>query len=70
MWAFFFVFPSLLFSIKEDRINYFNVHDYNDKNKLIDEVNKIPLYEELLYEIYLMMRRNNVLGIEWINKKF
>lgn len=59
------LFPSYYFDVYEKIVN-----NNLEEEKLSIIIDKIPLYEELLYEIYLMMRRNSVLGVEWINKKF
>lgn len=60
------LFPSYYFDIYEEIIN-------ENKNEL--EINKIielsDSYEELLYEIYSLFKRKvNMLGIDWINRKF
>ena len=60
------LYPSYYFDIYEEIIN---------DNKKEEEISKIInlsiLYEELLYEIYLLLKRKvNILGIDWINKKF
>lgn len=59
------LYPSYYFDIYEKIVN----NNLNE-NKLNIVIEKISLYEELLYEIYLIIRKNNVLGINWINKKF
>ena len=60
------IYPSYYFDLYEEIIN---------NNKKEEEINKITnlssSYEELLYEIYLVIRRKvNILGIDWINKKY
>lgn len=60
------LYPSYYFDIYEEIIN---------DNVSENEINKITslssLYEELLYEIYgLIKRRVNIIGINWINKKY
>jgi len=57
--------------------NYFDIYDriINDKCSEEDILKITSLsneYEELLYEIYLIIKRkiNNIIGIDWINKKF
>lgn len=60
------LFPSFYFDIYDQIIN----EDLNEEeiNKIID-INDD--YEYLLYEIYLMIKdKINILGIDWINKKF
>ena len=60
------LYPSYYFDLYEEIIN---------DNKKEEEINRIislsSLYEELLYEIYnLFRKRINILGVDWINKKF
>ena len=60
------LYPSYYFDIYEEIIN-------DNRNEL--DINKIiglsSLYEELLYEVYnLIKRKTNILGIDWINNKY
>lgn len=60
------LYPSYYFDIYEKIVN----KNYNEKD-VLKVTNNIDLYEELLYEIYLYIRRKiNIIGITWINKKF
>lgn len=59
-------YPSYYFDVYEEIIN-------EKKSEL--ELNKIidlsSLYEELLFEIYSLFKRKiNILGVDWINKKY
>ena len=60
------LYPSFYFDLYEGIVN---------NNTKEDELNKIldlsSSYEELLYEVYLIIRRKvNILGIDWINRKY
>ena len=60
------LYPSYYFDIYDNIIN--NNLNEDAINKVI---NKSSLYEELLYEIYLLIRgKTNIIGIDWINKKY
>ena len=60
------LYPSFYFDIYENIVN--NSLDEKEILKVTDMVNK---YEELLYEIYEIIKRKiNVIGIDWINNKF
>jgi len=61
------LFPSYYFDIY-DRI----INDNFREDEIFKITDRIDEYEELLYEIYLIIRRkiNNFFGIDWINKKF
>ena len=60
------LYPSYYFDIYDNIIN--NDLDENIINNIINRVND---YEELLYDIYMLIRRRmNILGIEWINNKY
>lgn len=61
------LFPSYYFDIY-DRI----INDKCEEKEILKITSRYEEYEELLYEIYLIIRRkiNNIIGIEWINKKF
>ena len=60
------LYPSFYFDMYEEIVN---------DNKKEIEINRITSivndYEELLYEIYLIIRKKvNILGIDWINRKY
>lgn len=60
------LYPSYYFDLYEEIIN---------DNKNEEEINRVidlsSEYEELLFEIYnLFRKRINLLGVDWINKKF
>lgn len=60
------LYPSFYFDIYEIIVN----KDLDEKEilKVTDMANK---YEELLYEIYMLIKRKvNIIGIGWINNKF
>ena len=60
------LYPSYYFDVYDKIIN--ENEDEKEINKII-ELNS--LYEELLYEIYALIRKKiNILGIDWINKKY
>ena len=60
------LYPSFYFDLYEEIVN--NGKDENEINRIID---MSTLYEELLYEIYNLFRKKvNILGVDWINKKF
>ena len=60
------LYPSFYFDMYEEIIN--DNRAETDINKIID---LSSLYEELLYEIYnLIKRKVNILGIDWINNKY
>lgn len=61
------LFPSYYFDIY-DRI----INDTIDEKEILKITSRSDEYEELLYEIYLIIKRkiNNIIGIDWINKKF
>ena len=61
------LFPSYYFDIY-DRI----INDKCSEEEILKITSLSDEYEELLYEIYLIIKRkiNNIIGIEWINKKF
>ena len=60
------LYPSYYFDLYEKIIN-----DKMDE-KLINKItNLVNSYEELLYEIYSLFKRKvNIIGIDWINKKY
>ena len=60
------LYPSYYFDLYEEIIND------NKEEKEITNITKLSsLYEELLYEVYLIIRRKvSIIGIEWINKKY
>ena len=60
------LYPSYYFDMFDDIINN-NVLETN-----ILKITKLQTeYEYLLYEIYLIVKSHvNIVGIEWINKKF
>jgi len=61
------LFPSYYFDIY-DRI----INDKCSEEDILKITSLSNEYEELLYEIYLIIKRkiNNIIGIDWINKKF
>ncbi len=60
------IYPSYYFDIYERIIN-----NNLDENKLLDIIKLSSGYEKLLYEVYLLIKeKTNVIGIEWINKKY
>ena len=61
------LFPSYYFDIY-DRI----INDEIEEKTILKITSKHEEYEELLYEIYLIIRRkiNNIIGLDWINKKY
>ena len=60
------LYPSFYFDIYEDIIN-----NNLDEKEILKIINKTSLYEELLYELYLLIRKKvNIIGINWINEKF
>ncbi|MBR3661593.1 MAG: hypothetical protein IKN63_06845 [Bacilli bacterium] len=60
------LYPSFFFDLYDSIIN-----KKNDDKDIEIIVNKQSDYEYLLYEIYLFLKlRINIIGIEWINKKF
>lgn len=60
------LYPSYYFDIYEEIIN-----NSKGEDEIVKIINLVSLYEELLYEIYLIIRRKiNILGVEWINKKY
>lgn len=60
------LYPSYYFDLYEEIIN-----DKKKEEEIIKITNLSSSYEELLYEVYLIIRRKvNVLGISWINKKY
>ncbi len=60
------LYPSFYFDLYEEIIN--DNKEEKEINKIIDKHNE---YEELLYEVYLIIKRKiNLLGIDWINKKY
>ena len=60
------LYPSFYFDLY-DRI----INNNEDENIINDIINKSIEYEELLYEIYLIINRKyNIMGIDWINKKY
>lgn len=60
------LYPSYYFDLYEEIINN------NTSEMELNEVIKLSsLYEELLYEVYLIIKRKiNLVGIDWINNKF
>lgn len=60
------LYPSYYFDLYERIIN-----ENKDEKEMFKIIELIPSYEELLYEIYSLIRRKvNILGIDWINKKY
>ena len=61
------LFPTYYFDIY-DRI----INDKIDEKEILKITSRIDEYEELLYEIYLIIKRkiHNIIGIDWINKKY
>lgn len=61
------LFPSYYFDIY-DRI----INEEIKEEAILEITNRYLEYEELLYEIYLIIKRkiNNIIGIEWINQKY
>ena len=60
------LYPSFYFDLYERIIN----EDVSEK-EIEKIVNLSCDYEELLYEIYMVIRKKvNILGIDWINKKY
>ena len=60
------LFPSFYFDMYEEIIN--NQRDEKEINKITNLSSK---YEELLFEIYSLFKRKvNIIGVDWINKKF
>ena len=60
------LYPSYYFDLYEEIVN-----DQKEEKEIIKIINLNSSYEELLYEIYLIIRRKiNILGIQWINKKY
>lgn len=60
------LYPSFYFDIYENIVN-----NNLEEEKILVITDKVSLYEELLFEIYqVIVRKYNILGIEWINKKF
>ncbi len=60
------LYPSFYFDIYDDIIN----KNLDEKN-ILNVTKLVNSYEELLYEIYLLIKRKvNIIGINWINDKF
>ena len=60
------LFPSYYFDVYERIIN----NDLNE-DKIKVYIDMVSEYEELLYEIYVFLKRKiNIMGIEWINVKY
>lgn len=60
------LYPSYYFDLYDKIIN-----ENIDENKINKIIELSSLYEELLYEVYVLIRRKiNILGIDWINKKY
>ena len=60
------LYPSYYFDLYERIVN-----ENKDEKEMFKIIELIPSYEELLYEIYSLIRRKiNILGIDWINKKY
>ena len=60
------LYPSYYFDLYEEIIN-----DNKDESTIIKIIDMHELYEEMLSEVYLLFKRKvNLLGIEWINKKY
>ena len=60
------LFPSYYFDLY-DKI----IHQQEEEKKIKDITKLANDYEELLYEVYILIRRKtNILGIDWINNKF
>ena len=60
------LYPSYYFDIYDAIINGFLKEE-----KILDIIKEQENYEYLLYEIYLVIKSHyNIVGIEWINKKF
>lgn len=60
------LYPSYYFDLYDKIIN-----ENIDENKINKIIELSSSYEELLYEVYVLIRRKiNILGIDWINKKY
>ncbi len=60
------LYPSYYFDIYGEIVN-----KDKDEKRILKVTEKSELYEELLYEIYnLIKRKINIIGISWINNKF
>ena len=60
------LFPSYYFDKYEKIVN-----NHLDEQELLPIIEKCFKYEELLYEIYIQFRKKvNLIGIDWINKKY
>ena len=60
------LYPSFYFDLYDEIIQ-----NNEKEEKILDITNLSNEYEELLYEIYLLInRKKNILGIDWINRKF
>lgn len=60
------LFPSYYFDIYDKIIN-----EEEDEEKILDIIDLHKEYEELLYEVYIIIKRKvNIIGIDWLNKKF
>ena len=60
------LYPSYYFDMYEEIIN-----DNKKEEEIIKITSLSSLYEELLYEIYILFKnRINIIGVDWINKKY
>ena len=60
------LFPSYYFDIYDNIIN-----GKIEEKEILKITNLVNEYEELLYEVYVLIKRKiNILGIDWINQKF
>lgn len=60
------LYPSYYFDLYERIIN-----EETGEEEINKVIGLVSLYEELLYEIYSLLRRKiNIVGIDWINKKY
>ena len=60
------LYPSYYFDLYEEIIN-----DNKNEKEIVKVTNLSESYEELLYEVYLIIRRKvNIIGIDWINRKY
>ena len=60
------LYPSYYFDLYEKIVN-----DKESENEIKKILDLKDVYEELLYEIFLVIKKKaNVIGIDWINKKY
>ena len=60
------LYPSFYFDVYDKIVN-----NNLEEKKILKITNMVMGYEELLYEVYLLIaRRINIIGINWINNKF